>query len=137
LLGWIERQQRLQPHQHVNDEQAAQVEQQHAHRIGHRVLLLAFVHAGNLIDCDLDRPQGRRQEGALAAENARHIGAKHGGNGDDDRAIEQYLDPADDGHSFIPSEQFRLEQRVDQIDEQSRGYERSERVVKNHDCISS
>jgi hypothetical protein len=25
--------------------------------------------------------------------------------------------------AFIPSEQFRLEQRVDQIDEQSRGHE--------------
>jgi hypothetical protein len=39
--------------------------------------------------------------------------------------------------AFVPSEQFRLEQRVDQIDEQSRGHERSERVVKNHDSFSS
>jgi len=39
--------------------------------------------------------------------------------------------------AFIPSEQFRLKQCVDQIDEQSRGHERSERIVKDHDAISS
>jgi hypothetical protein len=39
--------------------------------------------------------------------------------------------------AFIPSEQFGLEQRVDQIDEQTGGHERSERVVKDHDPISS
>ena len=39
--------------------------------------------------------------------------------------------------AFIPSEQLRLEQRVDQIDEQSGSHQRSQRVVKNHDAISS
>jgi hypothetical protein len=39
--------------------------------------------------------------------------------------------------AFYPSEQFWLEQRVDQIDEKSRGHERSERIVKDHDPISS
>jgi hypothetical protein len=39
--------------------------------------------------------------------------------------------------AFYPLEQFWLEQRVDQIDEKSRGHERSERVVKEHDPISS
>jgi len=39
--------------------------------------------------------------------------------------------------AFIPSEQFWLEQRVDQVDEQSGGHERSERVIKNHGSISS
>jgi hypothetical protein len=39
--------------------------------------------------------------------------------------------------AFIPSEQFWLEQRVHQIKEQSGGHERSKRVVKNHDSISS
>src|SRR5262252_10209517 len=38
--------------------------------------------------------------------------------------------------AFIPSEQFWLEQRVDQIDEQPGGDQRSERVVKNHGPIS-
>src|SRR6516162_1830830 len=39
--------------------------------------------------------------------------------------------------AFIPSEQFWLEQRVDQINEQPSGHQRSERVVKDHDPISS
>jgi hypothetical protein len=39
--------------------------------------------------------------------------------------------------AFIPSEQLWLEQRVDQIDEQSAGDDGSERVVKNHGSISS
>src|SRR6516162_202502 len=47
------------------------------------------------------------------------------------------LHPADGGHGRRPSEQFRLEQRVDQIDEQTGGHERSERIVKDHDPISS
>jgi hypothetical protein len=38
--------------------------------------------------------------------------------------------------AFIPSEQFWLEQRVNQIDEQSGGHERSERIIKNHGSIS-
>src|SRR5215831_18633223 len=37
--------------------------------------------------------------------------------------------------AFIPSEQLWLEQRVDQIDEQSGGDERSKRVIKNHGRI--
>jgi hypothetical protein len=37
---------------------------------------------------------------------------------------------------FIPSEQFWLEQRVDQVNEQSSGHERRERVIENHDLIS-
>jgi hypothetical protein len=39
--------------------------------------------------------------------------------------------------ALVPSEQFRLKQRVDQIDEQTGGHERSKRVVKDHDPISS
>jgi hypothetical protein len=39
--------------------------------------------------------------------------------------------------AFIPSEQFWLEQRVDQINEQPSGHQRSERVVKDHDPVSS
>jgi hypothetical protein len=36
----------------------------------------------------------------------------------------------------IPSEQFRLEQRVDQVDEEPRSHERSERIIKDHVCVS-
>ena len=76
LLGRIERQSRLQAHQGVKNEKAADMEQQHADRIGHGMLLLPLVDAGDLVDHELDRPQDRRQERALAVEDARHIGAE-------------------------------------------------------------
>ena len=104
LLGRIERKSRLHAHQHIKNEKAANVEQQHGDRIGDRVLLIALVDAGDLVDRDLDRPQDRRQKGALAVEDPGYIGAERWHDGDEDRAIKQNLDPADDGHgrdSFI------------------------------------
>ena len=102
LPGRIERQARLHAHQYVKNEKAADVEQQHADRIGHGMLLMPLVDAGDLVNHRLDRPQDRRQEGTFAVEHARHIGAENGRDRDDDRAIEQNLDPADDGHDRYP-----------------------------------
>ena len=87
LFGRIERQPRLHAHQHIQDEKTADVEQQHADRIGHRMLLAALIDAGNLVDRDLDRPQDRRKEGAFAAEHAGHVRAEQRHDGDDDRAV--------------------------------------------------
>ena len=102
LSGRIERQNTLHAHQHIKDEKAADMEQQHADRIGHRVLLVPLVDAGDLVDRDLDRPQDRRKKRAFAVEDARHVGAENRRDRDDDRAIEQNLDPADDGHGRYP-----------------------------------
>jgi hypothetical protein len=66
------------------------------------MLLAALVDASNLVDRDFDRAQDQRKKRALAAEHAGHIGAEQRRNGDDDRAIEQNLDPADDGHGRYP-----------------------------------
>ena len=74
------------------------MKQQHADRIGDRMLLAAFVDAGEFVDRQFNRPQDRRKESALAAEHARHVGAKQWRQCDDDQAIEQDLDPAGDGH---------------------------------------
>ena len=78
LLCRIEGQKSLQPHQRVNDEQATEMKDQHADGVRHRMLLVALVDAGNLVDRKLHRPQDRRKEGALAAEHARQVGAEHG-----------------------------------------------------------
>src|SRR5262249_26326184 len=102
LRGWIERQECLQPHQRVNDEQAAEVKDKHADGVGHRMLFLALIDAGDSIDRELDWSQDWRKKGALTAEHTRHIGAEHGRDRDNDRAIEQYLDPADESHGFYP-----------------------------------
>jgi hypothetical protein len=33
------------------------------------------------------------------------------------------------------SEQFRLEERVDEVDEKAGGHERGERIIKNHGAL--
>ena len=98
LFGRIERQHRLQAHQNVEDEKAADVEQQHADHVHEPVLLALLVDAAGPVDRGFDRPQHRRQERALAVEDARHIAAEHRRNRDDDRAVKQNLDPANRSH---------------------------------------
>ena len=98
LLGRIERQHRLQAHQRVENDEAADVKQQHGDRVGEPMLLALLVDAAGAVERRLDRPQDRRQEGALAIEHARHVAAEHRRERDDDRAIENDLNPADDGH---------------------------------------
>ena len=76
-------------HQHVKDEKAADVEQQHGDRVGQPMLLALLVDAAEPIQSRLDRPQDRRQECALAVEDARHVPAERRHERDDDRAIER------------------------------------------------
>ena len=99
LLRRIERQYRLNAHQNIENEKAAGVEQQHADRVGHGVLFVAFVDAGDFIDRTFNWPQNRRKKCALAVENAGHIGAEQRCDRDEYRAIQENLDPADGGHS--------------------------------------
>ena len=94
LLGRIERQHGLEAHQRVENEKAADMEQQHGDRVGQPVLLALLVDAAGPVDRRFDRPQHRRQECALAVEDARHVAAEHRRDRDDDRAIEQNLNPA-------------------------------------------
>src|SRR5262249_52395481 len=102
LFRRIKRQKRLQPHQRVDDEQAAKMKNQHADRISHRVLLLAFVDPGNLVDRGLNGVQDGREESAVTAEYARHIGAEQRRDRDYDRPVQQNLKPADRGHGLYP-----------------------------------
>ena len=102
LFSRVEGQSRLQAHQHIKNEKSADVEQQHADRVCHRMLFMPLVDAGSPVDHGFDRPQERRKKGAFAAEHARHIGAERRHDSNDDRAIEQNLDPADNGHGRAP-----------------------------------
>ena len=63
-----------------------------------QVLLTLLVDAAGPVDRGLDRPQHRRQEGALAVEDARHVAAEHRRDRDDDRAVKQNLNPANRSH---------------------------------------
>ncbi|MGY4546787.1 hypothetical protein ACVMDO_002216 [Bradyrhizobium sp. USDA 4513] len=86
LPGRIERQHRLQPHQAVDDGEAADMEQQHSDRIGQPVLLAPLVDAADPVDAALDRAQHGRQEGALAVEHAGHVPAERFDQRGNDRA---------------------------------------------------
>ena len=86
----------------IDDEEAADMEQQHGDRIGQPMLLALLVDAADPVDPGLDRPQHRRQEGALAVEDARHVPAERLGQRDDDGAVQNDLNPADGGHGRMP-----------------------------------
>ena len=76
LSGRIERQHALQAHQRVEDEKAADVEEQHGDRVGQPVLLALLVDAADPVETGFDRPQHRREERALAVEDARHVASR-------------------------------------------------------------
>ena len=94
----IERQEALQAQQAVEDQEAADMEEQHGDRVGQPVLLALLVDAAEPIEAGLDRPQHRRQKGALAVEDSRHVPAERLHQRDNDRAIDRDLNPAIDCH---------------------------------------
>ena len=98
LLRRIERQPRLDAHQDIKNEEAAGMKQQHADRIGQPVLLAFLIDAAGSIYCRLDRPQHGREERAFTAKDARHITTDNRRQCDDDGAVKQNLNPANDGH---------------------------------------
>src|SRR4029077_9811174 len=102
LSRGIEWQKRLQPHQAIDDENAADMEQQHRDRVGQPMLLASFIDATDAIERDLDRLQHRRQKRALAVEDTRHVPAERLHQQKDDDAIENDLEPANDGHGNEP-----------------------------------
>ena len=94
----LERQHVLQAQDHIDNEEATGVEQQHGDCIGQPMLLAFLVDAAGPVHGRLDRPQQRRKERALAVEDARHVGAEHRRDSDDDRAVKQDLNPPNRGH---------------------------------------
>ena len=102
LPGRIERQHRLQAHQAVDDQEAADMEQQHRDRVGQPMLFAFFIDAADPVEAGLYRAQHRRQQRALAVEDARHVPAERFDQRDDDDAIKNDLKPADGGHGDMP-----------------------------------
>ena len=78
------------------------MKQQHGDRIGQPMLLAPLVDAADPVEPGLDRPQDRREECALAIEDARHVPAERFDQRDDDRAVQNDLKPANDGHGRMP-----------------------------------
>ena len=140
----VERQHRLQPHQRIEEEEAADVEQQHGDGIGQPVLLALLVDAGDPVEPGFDRAQNRRQECALAIEDARHVAAERLHQRDDDRAEQQDLNPANESHgcafscgigAAMRSETLRPQQSVGQVEQQPCGNEAGKRVIEDHGVL--
>jgi hypothetical protein len=143
LFRRVVRQHGLQPHQRIKNQKAADMEQQHRDRIGQPMLLALLVDAADPVQADLDRPQHRGQQRALAVEDARHVPAERLGQRDQDRAEQYDLNPADGGHGRVPfavtrgrcamrSEPFGAQQGVGQIEQQPQRHEAGERIIEDH-----
>jgi hypothetical protein len=102
LLRRVERQHGLQPHHRIQDEEAADMKQQHGNRVGQPMLLASLVDAADPVEPALDRPQDRRKERTLAVEDARHVPAKRLRQCGDDRTEKKNLNPTDGSHDGTP-----------------------------------
>ena len=72
----IERQQALQAQQGIEDEETADMEEQHGDRVGEPILLALLVDAAEPIEAALDRPKDRREKSPFAVEDGRHVPAE-------------------------------------------------------------
>ena len=111
---------------------ATDMKQQHGDRVGQPVLLARRVDAAIAVEQRLYRLQRRRQECALAIEDTRHVAAERLHQSDDDRAVEEDLDPADEAHEGTFLEPLGSQQGIGQIDEQHRGHDAAEHVFDEH-----
>ena len=85
----------------IENGEAADMEQQHGDGIAEPALLPLLVDAAGAVKNRFDRHADGRQEGALAIEDARHVGAEHGRQRDDDGAIKDDLNPAEKCHGVL------------------------------------
>ena len=113
------------------------MEDQHGDRVGEPVLLLVLVNAGQGIEPSLEGAKDRREERRLAVEDPGHVPAEGLHEREHEQGKDKDLDPAVEGHDGAPSEPLGAEQGVGEVDEQAQGHETAERVVEEHDAISS
>ena len=89
--GRIVRQRACSAQQNVEDEESADVKEQHGDRIGEPVLLALGINATQQVETGFDRHQHRAEERALAVEDPRHVAAERLHQCDDDRAVKKDL----------------------------------------------
>jgi hypothetical protein len=122
LLGWIERQQMLEPQQRIHSQESGRVEQQHRNRVGQPMLLASVVNARPAIEKHLNWPQYWRQPSLSAFKDRGHVAAERDSQRGENREIECDLNPAVDGHGET-SEALGPQQRIGEIDQQPRGHD--------------
>ena len=96
----VERQQALEAQQRVKQREAGRIEDQHRDGVAERALLTGWIDARDGVEPALDRPEEGGEEGSLACEDARHIGAERCRGQQDHGEDDGYLKPADDGHGI-------------------------------------
>ncbi len=140
--GRIEGQAALQPLQEVKHQETGQVEEQQSRRIGGPVLLLTLAGSRDAIKAPLDRAENRREECAVAAENAIHVAAERLHEQNDDPAIDEDLYPSVESHRYsfpclrqLPLETFWANEGVCQVGEKEQGHSATEDIVDKHVAI--
>ena len=135
----IERQQMLEPHQSVEQQEAKTVDGQHRERVAEPRLLPFRIDARGRVDSAFDRHKNGRENGLLPAEHSRHVKTERPRCRDDRAEHQRDLKPTCDGHvrpSRAGSELFRIDERVDQVRSQGDGdAERDERI--RHDRLTT
>src|SRR5262245_30829187 len=121
----------LEAHERVENEEPADVEEQHGDRIGEPILLAPLIDTASAVEHPFDGLQGRREECRLAIEDARHVAAKRPRQRDDDRAVEQNFEPA-----YESPELLGTQQGINEVDQQRRGHDATQDVFDEHGGLS-
>ena len=90
----VQRQERLQSLQRIQDQETGEAERQHGDGVGYPVLLLGFTDTGEPVKAAFQRPQHKGQGGSLAGEDARHVAPQRLGEEQEQNAIDCDLQPA-------------------------------------------
>src|SRR5262245_44286694 len=104
------------------------------------MLFLALVGAGQPVEQPFKGGDQRREERSLAFIYTRHVAAERSHKKKNDPAKEKDLDPAVEGHglstfaimNWPPSEMFRTDERVDEVDEQQDRDAPAKNVIERH-----
>jgi hypothetical protein len=124
----IERQISLQAQQRVGEQRADDAEHQHGEGVGCPLHVLVFIDAEELVEESLDRPQNRCQKGALALEDPGHVGSQRLGKEQEHAEEQRHLQyPIRCHHGLLKL--LRLQQRVDQVNEEQNGHDPGQDVV--------
>ncbi len=123
----VQRQDMLQAFYCVCNEKRYKAEDQHGDGVFGPAHLVGLVDAGEPVDEAFERAEDEVGEGALALKDAGHVEAERLCAEQDEQEEQADLEPADGGHGAgFPLELFRLQESVDEIDEQAEDDEKKQ-----------
>ncbi len=99
---WVQREMPLQPRDGIGRHDPDQAEDQHRYGVAHPALLALRVNSGDAVDDAFDGREDRRQQGALAVEDAHHIGTQRPGQRQHNQEHDRNLQPTRERHARPP-----------------------------------